>query len=134
MRTLWRGLVRTIFWSYERGSWPYDVMVLAIVLFVMLTPRSWFHDQPQSGVLPGADVELVSEDSASRMKIYRIDAHLLAPPKRTTKPTPELERETHDILSKTVDDLKGHTFQIGQIDPILGDDGAVLYYDVAVKT
>jgi hypothetical protein len=134
MRTLWRGLVRTVFWSYERGSWPYDVMVLAVVLFVMLTPRNWFHDQPQSGTLPGADVQLLSEDSASRTKTYRIDAHLLAPSKRAAKPTPELERKTHDILSKTVDDLKGHTFQIKQIYPILGDDGAVLYYDVAVKT
>ena len=126
--------MRTVFWSYERGSWPYDVMVLAIVLFVMLTPRSWFHDQPQSGALPGADVQLLSEDSASRTKTYRIDAHLLASVKRAAKPTPELERQTHDILSKTVEDLKGHTFQIKQIHPILGNDGAVLYYDVAVKT
>jgi hypothetical protein len=103
-------------------------------LFVLLTPRTWFHDQPQSGALPGADVQLLSEDSASRTKTYRIDAHLLSPPKRTAKPTPELERQTHDILSKTVDDLKGHIFQIKRIDPIFGDDGKVLYYDVAVKT
>ena len=49
MRTLWRGIVRTIFWSYDRGSWPYDVLVVAIVIFVLATPRSWFHDRPQSG-------------------------------------------------------------------------------------
>lgn len=133
MRSLWRGLGRVLFWSYERGSWPYDVMVLAIVVFVLLMPRGWFHDQPSSAALPGADVQLVSEDEAAHMKTYRIDAHLLAPAKRKTKATPELERETHDILGKTVDELKGHTFQIKRIDPIQSDDGAVLYYDVSVK-
>jgi hypothetical protein len=133
MRTIWRGFVRTIFWSYERGSWPYDLMVLAIVLFVLLTPRGWFHDQPQTGALPGADVELIADDAASHTKTYRIDAHLLARAKRTLKPTPELEKETHDILGKTVDELKGETFQIKGIEPIRGDDGAVLYYDVSVK-
>ena len=35
MRSLWRGIVRTVFWSYERGSWPYDLMVVLIVIFVL---------------------------------------------------------------------------------------------------
>ena len=49
MRSIWRGIVSTIFWSYERGSWPYDVLVVVIVIFVLATPRSWFHDRPQAG-------------------------------------------------------------------------------------
>ena len=47
-------------------------------------------------------------------------------------PRPELERETHDILGRTVDDLKGHTFQVQRIDPVRSGDGPVLYYDVTV--
>jgi hypothetical protein len=133
MRNLWRGFGRIVLWSYERGSWPYDLMVLAIVVFVLLTPRNWFHDQPQSGALPGADVQLVSQDGGSLTRVYRIDAHLLARAKRSAKPTPELERETHDILSKSVDELKGRTFQIKRIAPIEGDGGEVIFYDVSVK-
>ena len=133
MRNFWRGLGRIVFWSYERGSWPYDVMVLAIIVFVVLTPRAWFHDQPQSGTLPGADVQLVSEDEFARTKTYRIDASLLTPAKRISRSSPELERETHDILGRSVEELKGHTFQIRRIDPVQGEDGAVLYYDVSVK-
>jgi hypothetical protein len=132
MRSLWRGITRTIFWSYERGSWPYDVLVVAILIFVLATPRRWFHDQPQSGAGAGSRVELVSEDSGGQTRTYRIDAAVLSPQKRSSKPTPELERETHDILGRTVDDLKDHTFQIVGIDPVLSSEGSVTYYDVTV--
>jgi hypothetical protein len=133
MRSVWRGIVRTIFWSYERGSWPYDLLVIAILIFVLVTPRSWFKDRPQSSAGSGSGVQLVTEDSGSRTRTYRIDAAVLSPEKRTAKPTPELERETHDILGRTVDDLKDRTFQVMQIDPALSSDGEVLHYDVTVR-
>ncbi len=133
MRSFWRGFVRTIFWSYDRGSWPYDVLVVAIVIFVLATPRSWFHDRPQSGTGASADVQLLSEDSASRTRIYRLDAAALSPQKRATKPSPELERETHDILGRTISDLKYQTFQVLRIDPVLDGEGAVLHYDVTIR-
>jgi CDP-diacylglycerol---glycerol-3-phosphate 3-phosphatidyltransferase len=37
---LWRG----IFWTYERASWQYDVMVILILAFVWLTPPGWLSD------------------------------------------------------------------------------------------
>jgi hypothetical protein len=133
MRTLWRGLGRIFFWSYERGSWPYDVMVIAIVIFVLLTPRSWFHDDPHSTAAAAAPgVALLSADVGDQTRTYRIDATVLAPEKRQTKSTPELERETHEILGRTVAELKDQTFQVRGIEPVLAGDGGVLYYDVTV--
>jgi hypothetical protein len=132
MRTLWRSLVSVVFWSYERGSWPYDVMVIAIVIFVLLTPRSWFRDQPKTTTAVTTVASLVSSDSDDQTRTYRIDASVLAPEKRAVKPTPELERETHEILGRTVAELKDQTFQVRQIDPVLGSDGGVQYYDVVV--
>ena len=132
MRSFWRGVGRVIFWSYERGSWPYDVMVVAILLFVLVTPRRWFHDEEQTRVLAGTAVQMVSQDSDSDTRTYRLDAKALPPEKRSTKSTPELERETHDILGQTAGDLKGQTFQVVRIDPALSSDGSVLYYDVTV--
>ena len=41
------GLKRVVLWDYPRASWQYDIMVGAIVAFVFLMPRSWFHDQPR---------------------------------------------------------------------------------------
>ena len=132
MRTLWRGIVRIVFWSYERGSWPYDVLVAAILVFVLLTPRAWFHDRPQESAGASSSVNLVAEDADAQTRTYRLDATLLSPQKRTAKPTPELERETHDILNRTVEDLRDSTFQVVRIDPSVASDGSVSYYDVTV--
>jgi hypothetical protein len=132
MRKVWQGIVRTIFWSFERGSWPYDLMVVAIVLFVLLTPRTLFHDQPQTITLASSDVQLLSEDLDNQTHTYRLDAKVLQPEKRAKEPTPELERETHDILSRAVDDLKERTFQVTRIDPLRAPDGSVVYYDITV--
>ena len=43
-----RGIGRVIFWDYARGSWQYDVMVGLILLFIFLTPREIFNDQPKA--------------------------------------------------------------------------------------
>lgn len=47
---VWRkvrlGIVRTAFWAYERGTWQYDLMVIAILAFIFLSPRAWFVDRP----------------------------------------------------------------------------------------
>ena len=42
---LWRAL----FWTYERGTWQYDLWVIAILAFVWLTPPSWLHDPMTTG-------------------------------------------------------------------------------------
>jgi len=132
MRSLWRGIVRTIFWSYERGSWPYDLAVILIIIFVLLTPRAWFRDQPQPVTAARSSIKLVNDDALNQTRTYRIDSSAFATEKRTARPTPELERETHDLLGRTVDELKDRTFQVVRIEPIQTDNGTVLFYDVTV--
>jgi hypothetical protein len=132
MRRIWRVFVRTIFWSFERGTWPYDVAVALIVVFVLLSPRSWFHDRPPVGPPPNpAMVELRGSDPAVGATTYRVDARLLASSLGT--PESELEHELHDAVSKNVQDLRTKSFQIRRIEPIRGDDGSVVSYDVSVK-
>ena len=108
-------------------------MVIAILCFVLLTPRSWFHDQPRASTSENPGVELVDHDSTGQTRTYRLDAALLPPEKRKAKATPELERETHDILSGNVDDLRGRTFQVVRIDPIQNRTGSVESYNVTVR-
>jgi len=54
------GFKRVLLWDYPRASWQYDVIVAAILLFIFLTPRDWFRDQPRTpqssaiSLLPGS--------------------------------------------------------------------------------
>ncbi len=128
MRSLWQSFVKIAFWEFERGTLPYDILVTAIVAFVFLTPRTWFNDQPQTGPAPHTQhLELVAESGSAQ--VYRVDAHSLATPIRN----PQLEREAHDLLGKSVDSLRKRSFQILRIEPVLGADGSVRSYDVHVK-
>lgn len=130
MRTLWNAIARTVFWSYDRGTWPYDVMVGAIIIFVLATPRTWFNDQARVGPAPHpGEVVVQEQDTASGAKAYRVDFHLLVNPPRSI----ELERRAHELLQKNVEELRGKTFKIDRIEPVLGDDGTVLAYDIWVR-
>jgi len=38
---------RFILWDYARTTWQFDLIVGLILIFLFLTPREWFHDQPR---------------------------------------------------------------------------------------
>ena len=44
-QVLWNAF----FWTYERATWQYDLMVVAILAFVWLTPPDWLGDPMASG-------------------------------------------------------------------------------------
>ncbi len=46
-RRLWHAIRPAILWSYRRGSWQYDVIVVLILAFIFLTPSKFFNDQPR---------------------------------------------------------------------------------------
>jgi hypothetical protein len=125
-----RTLSKIIFWSYERGTVPYDIAVAAILVFVLLTPRYWFHDRPPA-VSPAqeAKIELMSTDPATGTQTFHVDARLLPPPIQE----PELEHLLHDAVRNNVPDLAGKNFQIMGYTQVLGPGGTVLYYDVSVS-
>ena len=46
--SLGRTLKNYVFWTYDRGSIPYDIMVTLILAFIFITPHLWHYgDQPQ---------------------------------------------------------------------------------------
>lgn len=57
---LWRAVHPVVLWSYPRGSWQYDLLAIAILLFIFLTPRELFRDRPR---LPSVQqIEALSGD------------------------------------------------------------------------
>jgi hypothetical protein len=127
MAGLGRILSRTFFWSHERGSWQYDIAVGVILVFVLLTPARWFHDQPLIGPVANASqVEQISEPGEP--ETYRVDARLLAPPERT----PALQNDLHNALQNARPDLNDGHFSIGRIEPIRDGVGNVIAYRVEI--
>jgi len=130
MASLGTILKRTFFWSYERGTWQYDVAVVIILVFVFL-PRGWFRDEPVVGVSDNApgQVALVAGTEKSDHQTYRIDARVLAPPEKT----PALQNELHNALRKALPDLRNVRFSITNIEPVRDEEGTVIAYQVEIR-
>jgi phage gp29-like protein len=128
MASLGQIFSKTFFWAYERGTWQYDAAVILILIFVLATPRAWFHDQPQMGLPANApgQVVLVSEQGDS--KTYRVDARILAPPVQT----PALENELHNALQKALPEFGNKSFTISKIEPVRDEQGTVIAYHVEI--
>lgn len=126
MASLGQILSKTFFWAYERGTWQYDAAVILILVFVLLTPREWFHDEPQMGLPANAPGQVLLLNEQGESKTYRVDARILAPPQQT----PALENELHNALQKALPELRNKRFTIAKIDPIRDEQGTVIAYHV----
>ncbi len=76
------ALKNVLLWSYERGTWQYDVLCLLILAFIFLTPSSWFN-RPSAGSPPHRGME--QREAPSR------------PPLRTSLSTSERKSERAHI-------------------------------------
>jgi len=68
----------SIFWSYERGSWQYDVIVAVILAFIFLSPRAWFNDRPTLQMTDLRHQQGIVEMSRVNKEVtYLLDARLV---------------------------------------------------------
>jgi len=45
MKIILSTLKKILFWSYERGSWQYDIMCVLILAFIFLSPNKIFQSR-----------------------------------------------------------------------------------------
>jgi len=109
------GLKRFILWDYARASWQYDVMVGLILVFIFLTPRSWFRDQPRTP--QASQVALLRGGHGS--DVFWVEPELLAG-------IPEDQRLVklgHVLKART-----GKTPALTRVEPILDSEGEIKGY------
>ena len=121
LRKLVSAIYRGLFWTYERGTWQYDIMVALILLFIFLTPRGWFQDKPVSP-MPAADIVLLLNDPAQ--KVYQLRATLL-----NAKPPETVERSAQRVLEIHT----GKSIAIVRVEPAKDSRGQVVSYAVWVR-
>src|SRR5256885_12969366 len=42
---------KIVFWNYPRTSWQWDVLCVVILIFIFLTPKSWFENGERRAAL-----------------------------------------------------------------------------------
>lgn len=120
-----RGFIRgAVLWSYERGGWQYDLIVLLILAFIFLTPRAWFRDRPRLELSDVRHVQGIVEVSHGKGGwVYQVDARLV----KSLEPEPANEA-IEDLLRRRVQG----PFTVKSIAPIENRSGVVLGYTVIV--
>ena len=102
------GLKRLILWDYERGVWQYDIMCAVILIFIALSPRAWFRDQPR---IPHASQ--ISEG------VFWMEPDLVAS-------VPEQQRL--DRLGKVLSGRTGKHLTLTRIEPIFDSEKEIKGY------
>jgi hypothetical protein len=114
-------LKRFIFWDYPRASWQYDVMVGIILIFVMLMPRGWFHDQPRTPLV--SSIALLPSEHGSN--VFWVEPELLAGlsnDQQSQKLAGLLQKFTHQ-----------KQLTVTRVEPIADSDGETKGYMVFAK-
>ena len=114
-RTVRQILLSYFYWTYSRGSFHYDVMVTAILLFIFLTPqiRGWnYGDKPSPMGGPPHPIQVIGNDGQG--VIVMVPASDVSLDLRTAAPYPVVKK----ALRKA-------------IEPVTGDDVFIVHWETA---
>ncbi len=117
---LWAAVRSVLFWGYRRGSWQYDLIVVAILAFIFLTPRRVFNDQPR---LPNIrEVQTLSDEQ--RTRVFLVESGAVE-----GKQGDERETALRDMLRHRM----GRDLQVVETRPTTNEQGEVTAYLVYAR-
>ena len=116
-----------IFWTYDRGSFHYDVMVTLILIFMFASPHILdFKDRPVETVALHASEVLVreagSEGTSSRF-VYQIRSEDMG--------SATSDQEIRAAILRVVEPISGEV-TVERYEPILNAQGKVIAYNAWV--
>jgi len=121
MSGIWSTIRDYIFWSYERGTIQYDVMVTLILIFVFLSPKLInFKDKPVEHNPHRTGVAVVPDGQGGL--IYQIEAAAVV-----GKDDDAVRSQLLDIIEPISGEVS-----ITKIEPVRDSSGRVLSYKVWV--
>lgn len=122
MNRTWRTIKGYLFWTYERGSFHYDVMVTVILLFIFIAPRFIdFKDQPAEK-LPHRIGIVVTPDGNQGL-IYQVDADAV---------DAQDEGMVRTNFQRLIRPISGSVV-ISRIEPVRDDGGHIVAYRAWVR-
>ena len=119
---VWRTIKGFIFWSYERGTVQYDIMVTLILIFVFFSPKLIdFNDRPVERN-PDATGVLVYPDGKGEF-IYQVDGKAVAGNDDTT---------IRAALLRVIEPISG-SVEISRYTTVTDSKGHIIAYKVWVQ-
>jgi hypothetical protein len=119
---VWRTIKSFIFWSYERGTVQYDIMVTLILIFVFFSPLVIsFNDHPVERN-PHATGVVVYPDGKGEF-IYQVEAKAV---------TGNDDSTVRAALLRVIEPISGSVY-ISHYEPVTDAKGRVAAYKVWVQ-
>jgi len=116
-----------VFWAYERGSAPYDVMVTAILLFMFVSPHFInYNDKPVETVALHSSEVLVREagtSGGSSRFIYQVRAEDMG--------RASTDAELQAAILRVIEPISGEV-SIERYEPVRDAQGKVIAYNAWV--
>ena len=97
------------FWTYPRTSWQWDVLCVLILVFIFLTPKSWFENSEYQLTHLAQNTILVSTDVVGS----QLDR-------------PEIERRARIQANRA-------GAQVGEVRPRKDTSGRLIAYEVDIR-
>ena len=95
------------FWTYPRTSWQWDVLCVLILVFIFLTPRSWFENSAYQRTHMGQATIVVNTDvvgaQLDRTEIERRARERAGRPGSQVRVVRELHDESGKLIAYEVD-------------------------------
>jgi hypothetical protein len=98
-------LKKILFWSYDRGTWQYDVMCVLILAFVFFAPNRAFQNRPQIPLAQTPSVFVSIDDISAR-------------------DSTEIERE----IARQLSEKYGYEVTLSSIEPMMDRTGKLRGY------
>ena len=121
--SIWRTIRGYLFWTYERGSVHYDVMVTLILAFIFLAPI-WinFKDKPVEHTPHPTEVVVKSDGEGGF--IYQVEASAV----NSTD-----EASIRDSVLRVIEPIAGEVEVLGKPEPVYDRTGHLVSYKVRVR-
>jgi hypothetical protein len=133
MKSILIGIKNVLLWSYERGTWQYDVLCLLIILAVFLVPSKYFGDRDRTRLVETNEIrQNASQDMSLAGSTSRlVDAgELMDFLKRQNKT--ELARLPEEALTLYLRDQLKREVELVDVKPFYTPNGNA-GYDVRFK-
>ena len=121
MSRVWRTIKGYLFWTYDRGSFHYDVMVTVILLFIFISPHYIdFKDQPAEHLPHPTAITITSQGNDT---VYEVAAPIV---------DAQDEAMVRANLMRVIEPISGKVTLV-KADPVRDRSGRIISYRAVVR-